>query len=74
GGSCSTPIGVHAVVRDEKLELKTILLSHDGQEIFETSSCGKANLEEAGSLGMAVACKVKEEANQLLNTLLISSR
>ena len=70
GASCSTPVGVHAEIQNGNLILRTELLSHDGGEIFETNSSGKADLNDAFELGTAAAKKVKKEANDLLKACL----
>ena len=70
GASCSTPVGVHAEIQNGNLILRTELLSHDGGEIFETNSSGKAELKDAIELGTAAAKKVKKEANELLKACL----
>ena len=70
GASCSTPVGVHAEIQNGNLVLRTEILSHDGGEIFETNSSGKAELKDAIELGTAAAKKVKKEANELLQACL----
>ncbi len=73
GASCSTPVGVHAEIQNENLLLKAEILSHDGSEIFETSSSGKVNLKDAIELGTSAAKKVKKEASELLKSCLEKS-
>ncbi len=70
GASCSTPVAVHAVVEGGKLNLTTLLLGHDGSEVFETKSSGNLNLSAAVKLGIAAAEKTKKEASQLLQKIL----
>jgi hydroxymethylbilane synthase len=69
GASCSTPVGVHATTKDGFLTLKSLLLDHDGSEIFETNSQSNAELEEALNLGVEAAKKVKREASGLLEKI-----
>jgi hydroxymethylbilane synthase len=66
GASCSTPVGVHAEIKDDKITLLTQLLSFNGDEIFETNSSAKANIKDAVGLGISAAQKVKKDAEKLL--------
>lgn len=66
GASCATPVGVHAIADGEELKLKTLILDYDGSAIFETSSKGKATLEDGMRIGVAAAKKVKAESAELL--------
>jgi len=70
GASCSTPVGVNAEIENEKLTLKTQLLSLDGAEIFETNSSAKADLESGIKLGISAAMEVKKNAAKLLQSCL----
>jgi hydroxymethylbilane synthase len=70
GGSCSTPVAIHAEVENDALKLKTIIFSYDGAEIFETNSSGKINIEDAIALGVKAAQKTKVEAADLLQKIL----
>ena len=70
GGSCSTPVAIHAEVENDALKLKTIIFSYDGSEIFETNSSGKINIEDAIALGVKAAQKTKVEAADLLQKIL----
>lgn len=67
--SCSTPIAVHAVIENDKINLKTMILDYDGSEIFETNSESKANLEDGINLGIAAAKKTRLEAKALLEKI-----
>lgn len=73
GASCVSPVGVHAEIENEKLTLRTQLLSADGKEIFVTNSNCKAELKEAVELGISAAQKVKKDAEKLLFSCLNSS-
>ena len=66
GGSPSPSIEI----QNGNLVLRTEILSHDGGEIFETNSSGKAELKDAIELGTAAAKKVKKEATELLQACL----
>lgn len=70
GASCSSPVGVHAETENEKITLRTQLLSTDGKEIFETKSNCKAELKDAIELGISAAKKVKKDAEKLLRSCL----
>jgi hydroxymethylbilane synthase len=69
GASCSTPVAVHAWIMNEQLHLVTLILDHDGSEVFETTSAGKITLEEGLKLGFSVAQKTKKEAAELLKKI-----
>ncbi len=73
GASCSTPVGVHAEIENDKITLRTQLLSFNGNEIFETKSSGKAELEKAIEIGISAAQKVKKDAGKLLQSCISSS-
>jgi hydroxymethylbilane synthase len=70
GASCYTPVGVNAKIHQSQLELRTAIISYEGEEIFETFSICLPNLEEAVRLGIAAAKKTKNEANALLQKIL----
>jgi len=70
GASCYTPVGVNAKIHQSQLELRTAIISYEGEEIFETFSICLSNLEEAVRLGIAAAKKTKNEANALLQKIL----
>lgn len=74
GASCSTPVGVNAEIKDEKLTLRTQLLSFKGDEIFETNSSSKADLKSGVELGAAAAKDVKKNAAKLLQSCLDSGK
>jgi len=69
GASCSTPIAVHALIENDKINLKTIILDYDGSEVFETSLETKVSLEDGINLGIAAAKKTKMEAPELLKKI-----
>src|SRR3989338_2207638 len=70
GASCTTHVATHAEISNNKLNLKTILLAHNGDEFFETNLNTKANPESAIKLGIDSANKVKKEAEKLLAKLI----
>ncbi len=69
GASCSTPVAVHAEIKNDQLHLKTLILDYDGSEIFETKSSGKIDLESGIKLGIDAANKTKKEAAALLKKI-----
>lgn len=73
GASCSTPVSVHAEIENDKITLRTQLLSFNGSEIFETESSVKADLERAIEVGISSAQKVKKDASKLLQSCIFSS-
>ncbi len=70
GASCSTPVGVHADLENGKLNLKTLILSNDGSEVFATESQSEITLEAAIELGSKAADKTKKEAAELLKKII----
>ncbi len=71
GASCSTPVGVHADLENGKLNLKTLILSNDGSEVFATESQSEITLEAAIELGSKAADKTKKEAAELLKKIIL---
>ena len=69
GASCSTPVSVHAQIKENKLNLTTIIFDYDGAEIFTTKSSCDAIFEEGLKLGIAAANKTKKEAAELLQRI-----
>ena len=69
GASCSTPVSVHAQIKENKLNLTTIIFDYDGSEIFTTKSSCDAIFEEGLKLGIAAANKTKKEAAELLQRI-----
>ncbi len=69
GASCATPVAVHAEIKENNIELKTIIFDYDGSEIFETKSKGKADLESATKLGIDAAKTTKKKAAKLLEKI-----
>jgi hydroxymethylbilane synthase len=52
-GGCQVPVGVHAKVLDDILEVEAIILSIDGQEVVKDSLSGAVS--DAGKLGQDLA-------------------
>lgn len=69
GASCSTPVAVCAEIKNNELQLKTMILDYDGSEIFETNSSCKVDLEAAIKLGETAAQQTKEKAAKLLEKI-----
>ena len=70
GASCSTPVAVNAVLKNGKLNLKTLILANDGSEIFATESESEITLEAATELGKKASDKTKKEAEELLKKII----
>ncbi len=70
GASCSTPVAVHAIIENDLIHLKTMILENEGKEIFTTSLQGDADLKSAIGLGTAAADKTKKEAAELLKKII----
>ena len=59
-GSCHTPIGAYAVIEDEQLYLRSVVLSLDGQEMYVQElreDC--SSIEEARNIGLRVGEAIK---------------
>jgi hydroxymethylbilane synthase len=52
-GGCQVPVGVHAKINDEILEVKAVILSIDGQEVVKDSLSGAVS--DAAKLGQDLA-------------------
>ncbi len=68
--SCSTPVAVNAMIQNNILYLETLILSHDGSEVFATKLQAAANLESAVEVGKEAANKTKDEASELLKKII----
>ncbi|MDB5490254.1 MAG: Porphobilinogen deaminase [Micavibrio sp.] len=59
-GSCHTPIGAHAVFKDDSITLKVLVASGDGTQVFRDEQVGPAhNEDEAEMLGRVVGLRLK---------------
>jgi hydroxymethylbilane synthase len=64
GGSCRTPVGVHAVIESNVLSLKAILYAQDGSQMVAAQASGE--VEDADAIGRHVGAElVKHGANLL---------
>ncbi len=70
GASCSTPVAVHASLENQLLSMETLILTHDGSEVFTTKMQGNADIESALKLGVQAAEKTKREAAELLKKII----
>ncbi len=68
--SCSTPVAVNATIQNNILYLETLILSHDGIEVFATKLQTEANLKSAVEVGKQAANKTKAEAAELLKKII----
>jgi len=69
GASCATPVAVHGEIKNDKLNLKTMILDYDGSEIFETDYVCDLNLDEVIATGIKAAQETKEKASNLLQRI-----
>jgi len=69
--SCTTPVGVNAVIKNNQLHLKTAIIDYDGSEIYETSHLGEINLESSILLGKKAGEDTKRNAIKLLSKILL---
>lgn len=60
GGSCHTPIGVHAVLEQDQLWLRACLISPDGKNRYEEE--GRAPRAEWQKLGAEIGLRLKAKA------------
>ena len=61
-GSCHTPIGAYADMKQDVLHLRAVVASLDGQQVFEeqiSQSC--SSNDEAAAIGQRVGNKLKED-------------
>lgn len=66
GGGCQVPIGAHAVVEGERLSLRAVVISSDGQRLICRESEGLA--AEADAIGRTMAGALLEAgAQEILN-------
>ena len=60
GGSCHTPIGVYAVLENDRLWLRLCLVSPDGTKRYEEE--GRAEGGKGAELGRQLGLKLKAKA------------
>lgn len=70
GASCSTPVAVHAEIKNDEMNLETLILSYDGAEIFATKSKSEVAIGSALELGVKAAQKTKNESAELLKKII----
>jgi len=61
-GSCRTPIAAHATADENNVMMRAMLLSLDGQTVFEQSGETAADLKDAATLGEKLGHAVRAEA------------
>ncbi len=60
-GSCHTPIGAYASLDDQEMHLKVVVLSEDGQQVYEEENrCSVTTIDEAQALGLEIGAILKE--------------
>ena len=62
GGSCQIPVGVFAQVVDEKISVRALIASTDGQRVVKTSET--APLEELHGLGKKIAARLLNDGGK----------
>ena len=68
GGSCQIPVGVFAQIVDDKINVRALIASLDGQEIVRDSEV--ATLEQIDGLGKKIAARLlKNGGENILNSL-----
>lgn len=59
-GSCHTPIGAHAVLSDGDMDLRVMVVSPDGRQVYEDEAKGPVkNAAQAEALGRALGERLK---------------
>ena len=68
GGSCQIPVGVFAQIVDDKINVRALIASLDGQKIVRDSEV--ATLEQIDGLGKKIAARLlKNGGKNILNSL-----
>ncbi|MEQ8359303.1 MAG: hydroxymethylbilane synthase [Cytophagales bacterium] len=63
-GGCSAPIGAHAIINDEKIELRAVLLSADGEKrIFKSKT---VNISDWQNLGRDLAKDILKDGGDAI--------
>ena len=60
-GDCETPVGVHAIIQDNKITLEAELFSLDGKKKFYEKK--SSNIENADELGKEIGKILKIKSN-----------
>ncbi len=66
-GSCKTPLGAYCSIDNNKLQLKALLASLDGQTIYQTTRYG--NCQDAIAIGEDAGKEIKKNGSHILNFL-----
>lgn len=61
-GSCRTPIAAHASRKGDTIIMQAMLLSLDGQTVFQANGTASASLDEAKLLGADLGGKIRADA------------
>lgn len=67
GADCKTPVGAYATIKNNQVNLKTIIFDFDGKEIFETNTT--STFAESEKLAKDAALKTKNDAAELLKKI-----
>jgi hydroxymethylbilane synthase len=70
-GSCRTPIAAHAIVEGDRVRLRGLIVSPDGQEAYEVTREGLRS--EAAQLGADAAREVRERAGEKFFTRFVGA-
>ncbi len=63
-GSCRTPIAGHAKLVDGVLSFKGMILSEDGQQVFETADSCSPDRESATAMGQKAGSLLRQQAGE----------
>lgn len=72
-GSCRTPIAAHAWREGNRLKFRALLLSIDGEDVFERTSECDAVIDQAVKLGKDVGGHIREEAGEAFFKALVKA-
>ena len=71
GGSCHTPLAAHASVDGERLQLRALIASPDGERVLRSERHGRVG--DAAAIGAAVADELLERGgDEILRALAVS--
>jgi hydroxymethylbilane synthase len=66
-GSCRTPIAAYCQIKNKSLELKALVASLDGKEVYKVSRVG--SFDDAKQIGIDAGLEIKKEAKHILDFL-----
>jgi hydroxymethylbilane synthase len=66
-GSCHTPLSAYCQIKDNKLDLKVLIATLDGREIYQTSRIG--DFKDAEKIGISAGEEIKKNAKYILDSL-----